>query len=259
MTAEEVCEKYNVKLSTLKANFKRTTDNIYKKYNVKIIKEGRGDKAVYREQIVSDNRAETMFQAVQPLKQMGAMRTDLGLPSFTFNVFLGIITTPMFVFRGSYRDLLMYLMIPINDTNIELLKKSIDELVNAMVLHEIIDTTTDDEIITLSLVRKAEVEMKINVSMIIICKQLAEKNGMQSWIPLLKVWLGTELLSKQEYYNRVDLIKMTGLSEYMVDKSAKILSDCNIYNKTRAYAGFKKCLGLKADMNIEGFYQIDEK
>ena len=256
MTAEEVCEKYNVKLSTFKANYKRTTDNIYKKYNVKIIKEGRGEKATYREQIISDNRAETMFQALQPLKDMGAIREDLKLPNFTFNVFMGIITTPMFVFRGTYKDLLMYLMVPINEDYINLLKKSINELVEAMVLHEIIDTTTEEEVITLSLVRKAEVEMKININMITICKQLAEKNKMQSWIPLLKVWLGTELLSKQEYYKRNDLIEMTGLSEYVVDKSAKILKDCNIYNKTKAYAGFKKCLGLRADMNVEGFYEI---
>ena len=100
--------------------------------------------------------------------------------------------------------------------------------------------------------------MKININMIIICKQLANQYHMRDWIPLLKVWLGTELLSKQEYYKRADLINMTGLKETMIDKCSKILMSCNIYKKSRAYIGYRRCLGIQSDMNVENFYDLSK-
>ena len=257
MTLQQLCEKYDLKESTVKSNFKRSQENILKKTGVKIIKEGRGDNATYRELIATDNRAESMFKALEPIKNTGIIKRDLSMPNFTFTVFLGIITTPMLVFRGTYVDFLNYIEVAITDDNIDGLKKSIQELIEGHVINCITDMTTDENVVTLSLVRSAEVEMKIGIDMIRICKQLSTKYRKRDWIPLLKVQLGTELLSKRDSYTQQELINMTGLSRYQIDEASKILKESNIYTTTRAYKDFQRCLGLKADMNIEGFYKVN--
>lgn len=256
MTLEEVAKKYEISPNSLKTNFNRTRDSILKKHNVRIIKEGRGKNAYYREQILSDNRSETIFKALEPLRNdAGVLRTDLNLPNLTFNVFMGVITTPMFVFRGTYKDLSGYLEIGADEKTLGALKDSINELVKMMILNEIIDKTTEDDVITLSLVRKAEIDMKINMNMLNMCKILAEQNHMKSWIPLLKVWLGLEILSQKDSFLQGELIEMTGLKPGMVTKCTKLLEGCNIFMKSRAYAGFKKCIGSTVDMNNEAFYK----
>ena len=59
MTLEELAKKYNIKESTIKKNFSRTQETIIKKYGVKIIKEGRGDKAIYTEEIIQMDKITT--------------------------------------------------------------------------------------------------------------------------------------------------------------------------------------------------------
>ena len=258
MTLEEICKKYERKPDTFKNQFNREQKAILNKYGVKIIKEGRGSKATYREEFQSDNRAINIFEANDFSKGPGFMKSDLSLPNFTFNVFMGVITTPMFVFRGTYKELLGYIGKPLGPESEMALKNSIDQLVNMMILHEIIDTTNNgEEVITLSLVRKAEVEMKLGIGMARNCKELADKYNINDWINVAKVWIATDLLSKQNsIYTRHDIINMTGLTPYLVDKVSKALKDSNIYKTTKAYAGFQKCLGTRADMNNEAFYEI---
>ena len=258
MTLEEVCKKYDRKPDTLKNQFNREQKAILNKYGVKIIKEGRGNKATYREEIQSDMRAVNIFEANDFSKGPGFMKSDLSLPNFTFNVFMGVITTPMFVFRGTYNELLGYIGKPLGEDSEKALKNSINELVNMMILHEIIDTTNEgEEVITLSLVRKAEVEMKLGITMARNCKELADKNGINDWINVAKVWIATELLSKQgAIYTVSDIIKVTGLSPYMVKKVSGALKYSNIYKTTKAYTGFQQCIGQSADFNVEGFFDI---
>ena len=257
MTLQQLCEKYDLKESTVKSNFKRSQESIFKKTGVKVIREGRGDKTTYRELVVSDNRAESMFKALEPMQNTGIIKKDLSMPNFTFTVFLGIITTPMLVFRGTYNDFLKYVEIAITKENIESLKKSIQELIDEHVINCITDMTTDENVVTLSLVRSAEVEMKIGIDMIRICKQLSTKYHKRDWIPLLKVWLGTELLSKKDFYTQQELINMTGLSKYQIIEVSRVLKESNIYITTRAYKGYQKCIGMSADMNIKDFYNVE--
>ena len=54
MTLSEVSEKYGVAESSLKNAFPRTQASILKKHGVKIVKEGRGASAVYREEWLDD-------------------------------------------------------------------------------------------------------------------------------------------------------------------------------------------------------------
>ena len=62
MTLEEVCKKYGVSETSMKNVFPRTQAAILKKHGVKIIKEGRGKNAIYREEWVDDGRAMTLYE-----------------------------------------------------------------------------------------------------------------------------------------------------------------------------------------------------
>lgn len=255
MTINEVSEKYGISVSSLKTNFKRSQQGIFKKYGVQIVKSGKGDSAVYTEIIEDDKREESMFKALEPMKS-GIIQNDLSMPNFTFNVFMGLITTPMLVFRGTYGDFLKYIEIADNEENKNKLKIALKNLVEDQIVGVMVDTTTNEEVITVSLIRSAEKEMKIGINMIVNCRILSKKYKKRDWIPLLKMWLGTELLSKEEYYTRKQLQDMTGLTKYQIDDCGKILRESNIYKTSRAYINFSKCLGLKTDMNAEGFYEI---
>lgn len=256
MTALEVCEKYKVSESTLKSAFARTQASILKKHGIKIIKEGRGDKAVYREVIESDGRAETMFKETESLRNTGLIKTDLSIPNFTFTVFLGLITTPMMVFRGNERDFLKYIEVDVNEKNLQLLNEAFEDLQDNDIITKVDDKSTDEGYFTIILKRKAEVEMKIGISMIRDCKILAEKYHKQDWIPLLKVWVGTELLSKNDTYTRQELMDLTGLTMYQLKTCSSILVNHGVYKTSRAYQGMMNCIGMRADMNIEELYTI---
>ena len=106
MTLKEVCEKYSVAESSVKNAFPRTQAAIIKKYNVRIEKQGRGKNAIYIE-VVPDNRAVSMYEETKDIVIMD--RSSLTLLSIDFCCFLGIILTPMMVFRGSHKDFLKYL------------------------------------------------------------------------------------------------------------------------------------------------------
>lgn len=258
MTKKEICDKYKVSESSLYSHFKRVQEQILKKYGVKIVKEGRGDNVIYIEEIMNDNRAEDMFKALEPVKPAGIIKNDLSFSNFVFNVFLGIITTPMFVFRGSYEDFLKYIKVGVSEENIEKLKRAIDQLMGVGVIGVLKDFSGDIEIFTATLIRKAELDMKIDMEMLIDCKMLANKYRKQDWIPLIKVQLAIELLNKNGSFTRQDLIEMTGLSLYAIRESIRILKDSNIFVSSRAYTSYTRCIGVVTDMNHRSFYKIVE-
>ena len=53
---------------------------------------------------------------------------QLAMINWDFHVFLGIITTPMLVFRGSYEDFLKYIMVPVSSNNLWELKIALEHL-----------------------------------------------------------------------------------------------------------------------------------
>ena len=62
MTLQELCKKYNIAESTVVNAFPRTQKSIYKKYNVRINKIGRGKNASYEEEPREESRALTMYE-----------------------------------------------------------------------------------------------------------------------------------------------------------------------------------------------------
>lgn len=254
MTLQEVCNKYNVSESSLKSNFPRVQQSILKKHGIKIVKEGRGAKAIYKESIEDDNRAMTLYEETR--EEMLMDRESLKLMDWDFLVFLAIITTPMLVFRGSYDDFLKYVEISNTENNKRMLKDALIKLKEKDLIIYDIDKT-DNEYFIAALYRKVEEEMSIGIGMVRVCKELAKEYNKRSWIPLLKTWLGVQMLSEHQPYTVERLSAMTGLSKYQIIESNKILTKSSIYLTSKAYACYRRCVGVNVILN--GFYQQNNR
>lgn len=248
MTVKEVCEKYGIAESTLTNAFPRTQKAIYKKYGVRLVKEGRGKGAEYREE-ESDCRAMTMYEETKD--SMVIDNNSFQLMDMDFFVFITILTTPMFVFRGSYEEFLKYTQTSVTKTNILLLKESLESLEKRGYISYTIDKT-DKNWFVAALYRKVEEEFNIEVTMIKRCKQLADKHHKRSWIPLLKTWVGVQVAAENQPFTLSQLSAITGLSRYQIIESKKILERDEIFLTSKAYACLHRCIGSNVMLN--GFY-----
>lgn len=251
MTLQELCEKYKVSESSVLNAFPRTQKSILKKYGVKITKEGRGASATYREEFEDDKRAETLFEESREIISLN--NESVMLASWEFMVFLAIVTTPMFVFRGSFEDFLRYVQVTINDTNVISLKEALENLKDRDFISYQIDKTNENYFVA-ALYRKVEEDMQIGIGMVRDCKKLAEKYNKRSWVPLLKTWLSINVLTEHQPYTMKEIEAMTGLSMYQIRQSTDILKESNIFRMSKAYANSVRCLGTVADANA--IYEI---
>lgn len=253
MTIQEVCEKYGYSESTVKTQFTKVQAKLLKDKNIRLVKVGRGEKATYHEEFLEDRRALTMYQ--EPLHDI-LMMSDLTLINWDFHIFLAIVTTPMCTFRGTIEQLLGYMAVPATAVNKEKALAAIQSLINRQLIGYWLDPT-DDTYFSLMLYHKVELEMKINYKMLLTCKELAEQENKQSWIPLLKTWIGVQMLEKNQPYTVADLQALTGMSPYQIRESNRILEKNEVYRTSRAYKSATRCLGSKVELN--GFYnETDE-
>ena len=253
MTIEEVSSNYGVAVSTLKNAFPRAQASILKKYGVKIIKTGRGAAANYIEEWADDQRANTMYEEVKTSFMINS--DQLSMMNWDFHVFLGIITTPMFVFRGSYEDFLRYLEVKVNADNIQELKAALEHLVARDFIHYTIDKTNDNYFIA-ALWYQTTKDMEIGIEMVTACRRLATAYHKKSWVPLLKTWLAVQMMAENQPYKMEDLKELTGLSDYTLRESCKLLKECDIFKTSRAYRGYQHCIGTNVDLNHEAFYSL---
>lgn len=251
MTLEEVIKEYGYSKSSWTTKFKRTQESVLKKTGIRIVKIGKGDKATYRADIVDDQRADNMFEEQE--KKMLITSDSIGLMSIELISFLGIITTPMMVFRGTLIEYLQYLKLTVNDSNLQAIQQALQTLEEKGLIVKV----DDDDIMVLSLKRTAENELQIGVNMIRDCRLLAQKNQVQDWTNLLKLWLGIEFLEKTQPFTQKELSYITGLSPYMIRKCSKILEQSNVFKTSRVYATYECCLGTVVDLNAEAFYNIE--
>jgi hypothetical protein len=245
MTLQEVCLKLNIAESSITTNFARTQKKLLKQ-NIKLIKDGRGASAVYDIEYLTDNRALSLYDEVRD--DIVLTNDSVKLPNWEFLVFLAIVTTPMFVFRGSYEDFLNYVQIKINNSNLQYLKEALESLEQRDIINYIVDKTNKNYFIA-GIYRKVEEDMKIGIEMVKECKRLQEKYNKQSFVPLLKTWIGVQMLIENQPFTTKDLINITGLSEYSVRESHKILKESNIYKSSKAYGSIEHCVGLCAELN----------
>ena len=248
MTLKEVCEKFGYSESTVKTQFSKVQQKLLKDKNIKLVKTGRGNNVVYYEEALEDKRALTMYQ--EPQHEI-FISQDLTLINWEFHIFLAIVTTPMKTFRGTIEQLLQYMDIPVSSGNKEKALEAIKQLIEKHFIGYWLDPT-DDSYFSLIIYRKVEEEMKIDYIMLLICKELADKHNKKSWIPLLKTWVGVQLLEKSQPYTLARLQQLTGLSAYQIRDCNKILKENDIYITSRAYNGMTRCLGSMVDLN--GFY-----
>ena len=256
MTLKEVSEKYGLSEASIKSSFARSQASIEQKYGVRIVKQGRGDNAVYYEDFIEDDqRALTMYE--EPKEHFAISQEQLAMVNWDFHVFLGIITTPMLVFRGSYTDFLKYIQAPITNNNLWELKMALEHLAARDYISYQVDKTNEEYFIA-ALWRKTELDMEIGIEMVCTCKRLAELHHKHSWIPLLKTWLGVEILSKKQPFTLKELGAMVGLSEYQIRTSCQILESSEIFRRSRAYLDYYHCVGNMVDLNHEAFYQLEK-
>lgn len=250
MTLEELCKKYGVSESSVKDNFNRTKNSIMKKYGISIIKEGRGKNATYREEVketLSDKRALTMYNETH--SEIIFNNESLTLVNAEFLVFLGIVSTPMAMFRGAPADFLRYIGIKATPQNLEMLDDALLELAD----RELIFYETDEDIIILYVRRKVEKEMKLGIEMIRRCREIAEKNNKHkdAWLKLLKVWIGVQICAEDQPFTIARLSEMTGLSQKQILECRKLLEHDNLFITSRA-GKFLSCTGKLVTLN--GFY-----
>ena len=123
MTAQQLSDKYGYSITSIEKKWSNTQRLILKKYGVEIKKIGRGKKASYIEELVSDMRAMTIFD--ESKNEIILNSDSMSLDNFQFLSFLAIITTPMLVFRGSYEEFLKYMGVRNSKENISKLKLKI--------------------------------------------------------------------------------------------------------------------------------------
>ena len=255
MTKQELCKKYNLTDNAVTKHFSRCQEQLFKKYGIKLEKEGRGDKANY---IISDIPATLdIRQSIEFIQDAHKdiimdQQTFIDLIDWNFMVFMGITLCPMTTFRGTCKDFLNYVGIKkINDTNIQHLKKSLKELSEHGVIMYAIDETNTDYFWA-GIYRKVETELKIGVDMVQRCMKLQKENSMNSWVPLLKTWLGLQIISldyKQETFTMNELEVLTGVNKKMLTKCKQILERDNLFQTSRAYITANKCIGQNINLN----------
>lgn len=248
MTLREICDKLDLSESSVKTNFTRTQKILLKK-NIKLIKNGRGAAATYEIEYLNDNRAMTIYEELK--KDIILSNESMEFPNWEFLVFLAIVTTPMIVFRGSYKEFLQYVQMKDSENNLKNLKEALEGLASRDIIVYMIDKTDEDYFIA-TIYRKIEEDMKIGIDMVKECKRLQEKYHKQSFIPLLKTWLGVQILVENQPFVIRDIVNITGLSEYAVKESHKILKESEIYKASRAFKTINCCVGVNAELN--GFY-----
>ena len=246
MTLQELSKIVKISEATLANQFRREQEKLLKK-NIKVTKIGRGASATYELEYLNDNRAENIFEEVK--ENMIIDVQSITLMNSDFVVFLGIVSTPMGVFRGSYIDFLNYLQLKPTQENIESIKQSLLLLKEdyKYIAYEI-DKTNENYFVAY-LWKAVEDEMKIGIGMIKECRRLQEQYHKRDWIPLLKVWLGVQLLSEKQPYTLQEISDLTGLSLSSVRDANKILAESNIYKTTKAYKTFQKCIGQNVELN----------
>ena len=249
MNLKEVCQKFGYSESYVSKNFPRVQKAILTKWGINIQKKGRGAAAQYI--IVQDNsRAITLYKEDE--RTVALSQSEFKhIINMNFATFLGIIMTPLQVFRGSYDDFLRYIQMSVTDKNRENLKNSLDFLAEHNYIHYAIDKTSSDFFFA-GIYRKVEEQITVGINMIRICKQLAAQHHKRSWVPLLKLWMGIKYLyiNGLQPYTIQDLVDLTGLSVYQIRESGKVLEQDNAFVTDKVYLDYTRCLGKTVQLNV---------
>lgn len=242
MTLDELCNKYDLNPSTVKNQFKRIAQKIQRDHGVTITKKGRGATAEYIEE-VPDNRALTMFDEAHDLI---FNNESLDLMSAEFVCFLGLISTPMRMFRGTFSDFIHY----IGADPKKISEGDLEDVFLELVDRNLIVYDQDEDVIILYVKRRVEKEMRLGIEMVEHCRKLEETYNKQkgAWIKLLKTWIGIQICAEEQPFTMRQLAEITGLSAAQLRDAKKILEKDEIFKTSRA-GYYLKCLGSNVELN----------
>ena len=245
MNAEEVCQKYRVSLSAIKNQFSRTTDKIFRDTGIRIVKEGRGSNVNYKE--IFPEHALTFEE--EKIDEIAINLEALGLKDWQLLIILCTLIAPMGVFRGNARSFLEYFRMPVTEKRIEEVNEAVADLANNEWISVLHDDSTSEGYFVLYVKRAMEQDIIVKMPYIKICRELMDKYNKRNFLPLLKVWLGTEELQKNQPYTVAQLEEITGLSAYQIRENNKILEKENIYITEKQYVEPTICLGRTVELN----------
>ena len=256
MTRKELCEKYDLNEESVRTKFGRIQQTMLKKYDLILTKTGRGDKTDYQvcpTKESSEKRASTMLSEKRR-EVLIAQNGFSNLLDFNFMVFLAICTTPMGTFYGSYEDFLDYVEVRKTKDNLQNLKEALNVLSAAEYIEYVIDKTNTNYF-NAFLFKRTRETMAISLDMAERCKKLAKENNKQSWIPLLKTWIGVQYMYDKQPFTLAELSAVTGLSPYQIRESKKVLEQDNLFTTSRAYVCYDRCIGTNVELN--GIYEAN--
>ena len=254
-SAQDIIDKYQVSMTTLKRNFSQCQKSIEKKYGVRISKQGRGDNTYYYIEDFSHSdpsRALTLYESLET--NLVPMDIAVGLLDLNFLTFIGIISSPQRSFRGSYIDLLKYIDIQATSADdIQKIKAVLQHLVDKQYIMYMEDPS-DPMYFMAAVQKKTEEEMELEISAILSFQNMV-KGTRKSWIPLMKVYFALCLLDQPCTIE--ELTNITKLTAYKVRDSLDILASHNVLIKariTKCDPVNKQfyCLGTQIDLNAFG-------
>lgn len=254
MTRKELSEKYNLTESSIKSNFTRIQASMMKKYGLILTKTGRGEKTDYQVTDSEGNEGRALALSQEANRQVMIAQGSLKTMDFNFIVFLGICLTPMKTFYGSYEGFLEYIELPKSKENIQNLKDALNDLAAAEYIEYIIDKTNDNYF-NVFIFKKVREDMAISLDMTMRCQKLAKQNNKQSWVPLLKTWVGMQYVYDKQPFTVKELCAITGLTPYQIRESKKILEKDNLFITSRAYIDYEHCIGSNLELN--GIYETN--
>lgn len=248
MTLQELCAKYKKSENTVLNAFPRTQASILKKYNVKIIKVGRGKDAEYIESIDEGTRAITLYEE----DENSLFYIDdeiISLEMWEFLVFIALLARRELVFRGTYKQLLQYVQKPVSEKNLGAISAATLSLKNKG--YVLMAEDDEDGYFILGVKRHSEKQLvDIQMDLVKTCYSIAEENHKQNWVPLLKVYAGALLLHPEEPFTMERLSALINLPISAIRDSKKLLEENNIVKFNKEYMEDTYiCLGTAADVN----------
>lgn len=248
MTALQLAQKFGYSQSYIKKHWKQAQLSLQKKHKVEVVRKGRGQSTDYI--IVKNNkRANLLYEEVDGTKAL-VNHDSLKMINMDFITLVAIIMTPYQVWRGSYRQFLEYIAIPVNGQNIDDLKKSLESLHSKDYIHYAVDKTDPSYFFT-GIYRKIEQQMKISIDMMNKCRQIAKDNNRRKWLPLFKLWIAIQYICDNDLqpFTAWQLAELTGMSVNSVYRYIKDLKRECVFDSQKVYVAIDKCIGQKATLN----------
>lgn len=235
MTLEELCEKYKVAPSTVKSHWGRTHDSILKKWGVSIVRFKDENKNYVFMETEDDNRALTIYEEDKNREVCIALsQEDILLDNLAFLSYIGIIVTPMSVFRGSYKDFLVYINCPQTALNKDNIKKVLVWLKdNDYIMYQ--EDKTNKEYFIAGLYKQRQDELGVGYYQIKNCKRIADKYHKKSWVPIFKTYMAISMMSHENPLTDARIMEKAKLTQYEVTESKRILEAEEVWISEKDY------------------------